>query len=268
MKTINYLLAVALAGATLAGCSKRDNNFDVAADNIAPAPAQPTSRVSFVVKTMAQRPGQFHWDMGTIAVAKTEFDGIQLHTDVFDVAEYTDKNIAAVDIINPSVTNLGAIAVPFGLYQRVSFGLKLAPVKEIRPGMLSSSLFLSGTFTPNPTDDNVAQPLTKTTSTPIQVVINDPVLMSGTWLMNVNMQQPAYTATMTIDPANIMAGISETMLNNAIRTNQVIYITSTSNQNLYGMIIKNLENHVMDVQMSMGPIQGTYNDMVAKPLLK
>ena len=266
MKTIKYLLVVALAGAALTGCSKKDSNYNVVADNV--LPSLPNANLSLVVQTIAQKPGGLvKWDMGGIAATQIVFDGTQFTGgDMLTLAEYTDKAIKAIDIVHPSTTNLGAVLVPFGKYQRVTFGLKLAPVGVTTTASLANSLFLSGSYystaTANPMARGAFGPV------PVQVIINDPVLMNSTWFSKVTLQQSNYAVNFVIDVNNVMAGIDETMLNNAVRTNGVVYITNVSNQNLYGFIIKNLENHLMEARMSVPPVNVISTNVAANGSLR
>ena len=53
----------------------------------------------------------------------------------------------------------------------------------------------------------------------------------------------SYIAVTTIDLSTVTSGITATMLLNAKLTNGTIVISDESNQNLYGMVIDNLEQH-------------------------
>jgi len=256
MKTTKYLLAAVLAGAVLTGCSKKDNNYNIAA--VTALQMKPTASVSLVVQTTGQKPGgMLDWTMGTMTATQIQFDGVQLKGDVFDLAEYTGKTIKSIDILTPSSSTLGALAVPFDTYTRAFFAIKLAPGGVTSSTGLSNSLFLNGLFYPRNANTSA-----KTTiePVPIQIIVNDPVLMKSVWLANLTLRQRNYSATFVIDVNNITLGIDEAMLNNAVRPYGVIYITKTTNQNLYGIVVRNLENHMMGLQMS-AELMNSVNDI-------
>ncbi len=52
----------------------------------------------------------------------------------------------------------------------------------------------------------------------------------------------SYTALTTLNLSLLTRGITESMLNSATRTNGTILISSTSNTNIYNIILKNLED--------------------------
>ena len=251
MKTINYLIAAGLISAALTGCSKSDNSSLMASETV--LPVTPNDNVSVMVQTMRQKPGyMLQWNTGTITTNQLQVTGVHLIGNMLQASEYHDQAIKSIDILTPSLFTLGTIAVPYGLYDHMSLGLLLARGGLTNSGRLDNPLFLSGLFysvpPPDPKGPNAAR--TSFDPVPIQIIVNDVVVMNTVWMDMIRLSQPNYTAKFVIDVNRITSGIDDIMLNNAVRTNGVIYITNTSNQDLYGIILKNLENHMMEVNMA------------------
>ncbi len=251
MKTINYVIAAAMVGAMLSGCSKKDNNYNMASETI--IPAAPKANVSVIVQTMRQKPGyMLQWNTGRITATQLQATGVHLIGNMLQATEYDQKVIRSIDILTPGIFTLGSVAVPYDLYDHMSFGLQLAPVGLTNSGRLDNSLYLSGSFYSVPPPDPMRPTASKNSfnPVPIQIIVNDAVVMNTAWLDKIRLSEPGYSATLFIDVNSITSGIDDVMLKNAVKTNGVIYITNISNQNLYGIILKNLENHLMEVRMS------------------
>ncbi len=268
MKAINYLLAAALGSATLmTGCSKKDNNYMVAADNA--VPSLPAARIAVSVQTVRQKPGYMpQWNAGTIAIRQIQFDETHLVGDMMQLQEYTDKTITSINILTPSTTMLGIIPVPMGLYQQASLGLALDAVAVTSSMNLANSLYLNGAFysVPPPAANGSRgsfEPI------PIQIIVNEPVVLSSIWMSNFRLSEPNYSAMFFIDVNAITAGLSASMLNNAEQNNGVIYITSNSNRNLYDIILANIQNHQMMLQLSPSQVNHRVEEYsVAVPLIR
>ena len=256
MKTTKYLLTAAVVSAALfTGCSKKDNNYNLAEDRAMPGP--PVSNVTVVLQNIKQRPGyMLQWNSGTLTTADILFTGEHAYGNMVEMVKYNTKVVKSIDLVTPSVTNLGAIAVPLGNYLSGSFGIDLLGISSANSIKLANALYLEGVYYPIPPPGSTATTITD--PIPVRVIVNTPVILSSEWLNKLAINRPAYTATMSFNVGHLAAGIDENMLKNAVRTNGTVYITSTSNQNIYKIIVNNLENNLMEVQLSA-------SDMLSAP---
>ena len=246
MKTTRYLLAASIAVAALtAGCSKQDNNYNVAADQL--LPAKPAANVLVRLQVERQRPGyMFQWNTGSITTSDVVFNGVHLIGNMLNKQEFTAEAVRSIDIIRPSVTDLGTIAVPFDTYTHASIGIGLLGLKSANSMNLANSLYLDGYYYPVPPPGarSVTDPI------PVKVSVNGPVVMNSKWLDQVLINKADYIATVSINVFGLTAGLDQRMLNAAEQVNGTIYINSTTNQDIYRIIVANLQDNIMPVQLS------------------
>ena len=120
------------------------------------------------------------------------------------------------------VSTLGNVTLPAGTYQEVEFEVKLNPTAS------EPALSVSGTYS----STGPAVPITFNISVPLEV---------ETELNNVTVTaNNSYNALTTLNLSLLTRGISQVMLDNAVKTNGVIVISSSSNVNLYSIIFDNL----------------------------
>ena len=141
-------------------------------------------------------------------------------------------------------TMLGALKVPEIQCPHASFTLGLSALPIRRAGASIAppdySLMLSGTYS------NVTY--LRPALIPVQVIISDPIELNTVWLSNVVINKTSYTAVIELNLDKLTNSITTGMMNNAVITNGTIFITSVSNQNLYEIIVNNLQGNNMNAR--------------------
>ena len=238
MKTIKYMIAAGIISAALiTGCNK-ENSLESGLTSTAAA-TNGSANVTYQLRTLLPPAGALiKWDKGSITSSALFFYGSHIEGNMVSKETFEGKAPGTWDLFSSPV--LGTVNVPFNDYLGVSLAVGLSPMNETNP------LFLSGVFGKPPTG-NIAAPAQPM---PVQVVISEPIVLNTVWTSNVVINQPAYTAAILLDMNALTNGIDATMLENAQVTNGTIFITGQSNQNLYGMIVTNLKNNLINVEFS------------------
>lgn len=165
--------------------------------------------------------GTVNWTSGSAYAVKVEFEA-EKNND--DEVRFESRVARRVDLFAP-VSDLGVINLPQGSYEEIELELYLAPTAT------DTAFLLRGTFT------NAASQ-----STPVLFFVNEQIEFS-TEAEDVNVaSNNDFSALTTLNLALLTTGITESMLNNATRTNGVIVISKTSNTSLYNTLISNLQN--------------------------
>jgi hypothetical protein len=86
--------------------------------------------------------------------------------------------------------------------------------------------------------------------TPIQLLITQRILLNSQSVYNSTIDQPAYTANLSLDLSQITNGIDPGMLQNAEMINGTIIISNSVNSNLYNIIVNNLQNYQLNAQLT------------------
>lgn len=170
----------------------------------------------------ARQAGQtIMWTGGSGTVSEIKFEAKGTEN-----VEYKSKVTQVVDLFN-SLSTLGVVSVPAGNYEKVEFDVRFEPTSTL------PAFELSGTFI------NSAG-----TSTPIVLRINSPVDFKFEKKTPTTIGTTSnYTAVNSLDFNILVAGITETMLNNAAKnTSGGITISSTSNTNIYNLILSAVSN--------------------------
>ncbi len=79
-------------------------------------------------------------------------------------------------------------------------------------------------------------------TTPVKFIVNSPLELKNEKNNVVVTGNNSYKALTTINLSLLTTGVSELMLNNAVLTNGTIIISSTSNANIYNIILNNLHD--------------------------
>lgn len=174
-----------------------------------------TSNRSSVVGRVAS--GNVVWTSGFANATQVKFEGKGPNGEI----EYKSSLQQRIDLFS-GVSTLGNVTLPAGTYQEVEFEVKLNPTAS------EPALSVSGTYS----STGPAVPITFNISVPLEV---------ETELNNVTVTaNNSYNALTTLNLSLLTRGISQVMLDNAVKTNGVIVISSSSNVNLYSIIFDNL----------------------------
>ncbi len=239
MKTTKYLIAAAfLATGLFAGCKKGDSSYGVAANDKVMGP---TANITFQVQTVPQRPGyMLQWNSGSLITSKIIFNGTILNGNVGELMTFDAPALKTIDLTKSSLTTLGSVNVAYEKYLRASFAADIDPINSV------TSLVLQGYFYPVPPPSGVApfSPI------PIEIAISTHAVLNSVMLSNLLINKSNYVATLSLDVNQLTSGISPFMLTTATITNGTILIDNESNPELFGIVVKNLENYMINVQLS------------------
>jgi len=239
---MRYMIAATIISAALfTGCKKEDSMTGIAVQEI----GNGTTNVTYQLQTLVPPAGSLvKWDKGYATASAILFNGTHYNGEMIVREQFAAKDGKTVVLFGTPV--LGSVNVPYNAFSSVSATIQLNPLNE------NNALFLSGVHyivQTGPSDNPV--PIN---TIPVQVMISDPIMLGSAWIDNVTINQPSYTAILSLDLSQLTNGILPRMLEIATATNGVVIISSTSNQNLYGIIVKNLQSNVMTMQLSAGII--------------
>jgi len=240
MKTIKCMIAAAVIGTALfTGCNKDNSMEETGTGTTANETINNgnTTTITYRLQTIPLRQGSLIlWDKGYINAAKDFFNGSHMDGNMVQLDKFQGKGSQTVDLLDNPL--LGTVSVPFNMYLGLSLSTQLNAVNG------ENALFLSGVT-------NIRNGFSEViTETPVQVIVDEPVLLSSQQMNNVAVRQPADVATMVLDMNLLINGIDPPMLQKAEITNGVIIISRNSNPNLYGLILTNLQQNLLPVQIS------------------
>ena len=213
MKLPNILLSTAIALTTLfTSCSKNSNGSSSAIK----FQLQTTNRSSVIARTDA---GNIQWTSGYGSATEVKFEAKLNNSEI----EHQSQTAQKIDLFS-AINTLGDITLTPGTYSEVEFKV------ELNPAGTDAALELNGQYT----SGGVTTPVTFRVTAPLElkneknnVVVTD---------------NSTYKAITTLDLSLITTGVTQTMLNSAVRTNGTILITSAINANIYNLIINNLHD--------------------------
>jgi hypothetical protein len=174
-----------------------------------------------------EAPGTILWTSGSAYATQVKLEAKQNGSEL----EFKTTTARQVDLFAPVATTLGNITVPAGTYSEIEFKISLSPNGN------APAMELNGNYT-------------NANSQIIQVVFSLSSLFElKAEQHNVTISSnSSFNALTTLDLAFVSSGITQAMLNSAALTNGKIIISSSSNSNLYNIIINNLkEFHHVDV---------------------
>ena len=175
-----------------------------------------TSNRSSVLGRVAA--GNIVWTSGYGNASEVKFEGKAPSGEI----EYKTTVQQRIDLFS-GISTLGNVTLPPGSYQEVEFEVKLNPTAT------EPALLLNGTYT----STGPAIPIVFRIATPLEI---ETELNNVTVLAN-----NGYNALTTLNLSLLTRGISQTMLDNAVKTNGTILINSSSNVDLYNIILNNLK---------------------------
>ncbi len=213
MKTNKSFLALSIiSSALLFSCSKEKNE---------------SPGVSYQMKTSsASAPiggrvtgGGIQWTSGYVWASEIEFEAENGSTEV----EFKTETKQKLDLFAP-LSSLGMITIPAGVYKDIEYEI------EVAPNGTEAAFQVAGVFTDS---TGMATPISFQLNTKIEIEAEQEnvTVTDGNNL----------TALTTLNLSVLTAGITETMLNDAERTNGTIEISATSNPILWAMIAANLK---------------------------
>lgn len=154
----------------------------------------------------------------TNAFANTTEIRFEVEKDSTEI-EFTSDALKKVDLFSTQST-LGNIVVPPGLYSEVEFEIELASTP------IEGALELKGTYN----------------GTPITFKVGG-IYEIETERENVTIADgKSYSSLTALNLSLLTQGVTEAMLTNAILTNGEIVLSSSSNNNIYEVMLNNLHN--------------------------
>lgn len=231
MKRTLFLSAV-MAGLLFASCKKSSNNGYVTSTN------QPT--MSYEIKATN---ANYSMDR-TTATANVVWDSAFATPDVivFEATQgnvqvqYKATNTQEINLMAPTALDFGNFSLPAGTYTDVTLKIDLDKMGN------TPVLQLNGSVTDG------------TVTLPVELLVNESVQLQTEQDSVTITTDSSFVAVTTLDLSSITTGITATMLLNARLTDGTIVLSSSSNENLYRMILNNLGNkrHHCDFEHGRG----------------
>lgn len=212
MKIQNILTTLILTAATLflASCKKENSDPPGIYYKL-----QTTNRSSVVGRVAS---GNILWVSGFGNATEVKFEGKAPSGEI----EYKSTIQQRIDLFS-GVSNLGNLTLPAGTYKEVEFKV------ELNPTATEPALLLNGTYT----STGAAIPIIFRIAAPIEIEteVNNVTVVANN----------GYNALTTLNLSLLTRGITQAMLDNAVKTNGTILINSLSNVDLYNIILNNLK---------------------------
>ena len=214
MKIKNFFLTtlfITAATLFLASCKKENT------DSLGISYKLQTSNRSSTVGRVAS--GTIIWASGFGNASEIKFEAKGSNGEV----EYKSNLQQRVDLFS-GVSTLSNVTLPAGTYKEVEFKV------ELNPTATEPALLLNGNYA----STGPAVPIIFSISTPLEI---ETEMNNVTVLAN-----NGYNALTTLNLSLLTRGITQAMLDNAVKTNGTIVISSSSNVNLYNIILNNVKD--------------------------
>jgi hypothetical protein len=215
MKLIKILSAVIISTAALTSCNKMSGS---------------TSGIEYLLKTInpssailrTDATATILWTSGSATATEIKLEAKNNNKEV----EFKSQNPGKVDLFASVAGSLGNVVLAAGNYSEVEFKI------ELNPNGIDPALQLNGNFTNS-----------SGTSTPVVLTVNS-LLEIKSEQNNVTVTDNAsVTALTTLDLSQLTTGVTQSMLNSAAITGGKIIISSSSNTNIFNIIINNFQQH-------------------------
>ncbi|MFZ1784761.1 MAG: hypothetical protein WAU23_06125 [Ferruginibacter sp.] len=172
-------------------------------------------------------PGTIRWNSGSAYATQVKLEAKQNGNEL----EFKSSNPRQVDLFAPVATTLGNVSIPAGSYSELEFKISLSP------GGSGTAMELNGEYT------NGSGGISA-----VKFILNSLIDLKAEQSSVIVNSNTTIGALTTLDLSFVTDGITQAMLDNAVLTNGSIIISSTSNSNLYTIILNNLHRfHHMDV---------------------
>ena len=214
MKSPNILLGATIALTTLffIGCSKNNSSGSAALK----FQVQTTNRISTIARVDA---GDIQWTSGFGSATEIKFEAKMNGNEV----EQKSQTIQKLDLFS-AISTLGNVTLAPGTYSEVEFKV------ELNPTSTDAAMELTGKYTSGGV------------TTPVVFRVSDALELKNEKNNVVVTDNSTYKAITTIDLSLITTGISQAMLNSAVKTNGTILITPAINSGIYTILLGNLHN--------------------------
>ena len=275
MKTLKYMIAAAIMSAALfTGCNK-DNSLE---NSLTGTTADErtitygTSDVACQLQIILPPAGALiKWDAGTITTNELIFNGANNYGEIMTQQQYIANDDRILNLFGTPV--LGTVNVPYKMFSSASLTVELAPIPNLESSETginhpeeTNSLMLTGVcniISPGAADRSsqtgIMPPMQ---SIPVTLIVKQRIALNSVWVNNVTVNNPGYTANLSLDLGQITNGITLAMLENAQMTNGTIVISGASNPDLYTMIMNNLQNITMSLELDP---QNTNQNQLSAP---
>lgn len=253
MKRINLIALLIIALGVLPGCKKDDlsnvaagngtnttgnnntsnnnstNNTGGGAGNNTSGAAKMDYQLKAVNTSGSLRTtgGTISWTSGTATPDLIKFEAKKGGSEI----EYKSANTLSVDLMSSSIT-FGSFTIPVGTYEELELKIQF-PKKSS-----ATSLKLEGKFSD------------VSSNTPVVFELSDEAEIK-TEQENITVDSSfAFTSITTFDLAGLTSGVTEDMMQKAVKTNGNIIISVASNKDIYQIILNNFKNrrHHMEVE--------------------
>lgn len=246
MKSIMFILSATLI--FFSSCSKMKND-DIALGSTPTAPpntlqempaANPltTADIShpasmgFTMHPMGDSNPVIIWNNGYATITSTGMDGYETVDGMKQKMHFENNNTIQVNLFEPAY--LGNFIIAGIRYSSIHPVLVFAPLKT-PPGNSGSdaSLFLEGKYLGR--NNDIAQ---------VRITVSRPVAVSAVWSDELMIKENTnWNGNLFFNISRVTRGITYDILKQAERTaDGVIIISETHNQQLYQMVISNLQN--------------------------
>lgn len=179
---------------------------------------QTINRTSAVNRVAVTTAGNIVWTSGTALASEIKFEAESNNQKV----EFKSETPQHIDLFSPIAT-LGTVNLPAGTYDQVEFKIELTPSGS-DPALQLNGEFTSGGVT-----------------TPVTLMVSGPLELKTEKENVVITDNTTFNALTTISLSSLTNGVTENLLNNAVRTNGAILISSSSNTDIYNMLFHNFD---------------------------
>lgn len=212
LRSLSIIIVIALL--LFVSCNKKNNSDNPSGIKYK---LQTINRTSIVGRIAA---GNIQWTSGYGNATEIKFEAESNNHEV----EYKSSTPQRIDLFN-GIATLGNITLPPGTYDEVEFKVELSASGN------DAALELKGNYTSG------------NTITPVIFRVNSQLEIETEKKNVVVTDNNNYTALTKLDLSSLTRGVTESMLNSAVRTNGTILISSTSNANIYNIILKNFQEN-------------------------
>jgi len=138
--------------------------------------------------------------------------------------QYKATNNQRIDLMSSVAIDFGSFTLPAGFYSQTVLKIDLDKIGNM-PVLQLNGMFTDGTVT-----------------LPVEILVNESVQLQTEQDSVTITNDSSFVAVTTLDLPSVTSGVTSAMLLNATLTGGVIVISSSSNHDLYKMVLDNLGN--------------------------